>query len=92
MVNRQETYFVKERTSCKKKFTEEDIVRMVDFLVDNIFVEFGGKRGMAGIQVYFPMSPVTGVYASPRIYNDAVRDIFSRTALKIDWITLQVDL
>ena len=27
----------------KSKFTEDDIINMLEFLVDNIFVVFGGK-------------------------------------------------
>ena len=36
-------YFVKNTTKAKMKYTEDEIVRMIEFLVDNIFVEFGGK-------------------------------------------------
>ena len=36
-------YFVKEHSDSKNKYTEDDIVNMLEFLVDNIFVVFGGK-------------------------------------------------
>ena len=36
-------YFVKEHSDSKHKYTEDDIIRMLEFLVDNIFVVFGGK-------------------------------------------------
>ena len=36
-------YFVQEHPDSKSKFTEDDIVNMLEFLVDNIFVVFGGK-------------------------------------------------
>ena len=36
------TYFVKDDTTSKTFYTEKDIIRMLDFLIDNIFVEFGG--------------------------------------------------
>ena len=36
-------YFVKEHSDSKNKYTEEDIVKMLEFLVDNIFVVFAGK-------------------------------------------------
>ena len=35
-------YFVKEHSDSKSKYTKED-TRMLEFLVDNIFVVFGGK-------------------------------------------------
>ena len=38
----EKSYFVKLHTDSKQKYSEVDIVRMLDFLIDNIFVEFGG--------------------------------------------------
>ena len=35
-------YFVKDHTDSKNIYTEEDIISMLNFLIDNIFVEFGG--------------------------------------------------
>ena len=42
-LGRQRPYFVKEHSDLKNKYTEDDIVNMLEFLVDNIFVVFGGK-------------------------------------------------
>ena len=42
MVGHNSTYFVKNTSNAKNKYTEDDIVRMLDFLIDNIFVECGG--------------------------------------------------
>jgi len=36
-------YFVKDHTNCKTKYTEDDIVNMINFLIDNIFIEIGGR-------------------------------------------------
>ena len=36
-------YFVKEHSESKNKYTEDDIVNMLEFLVDNIFVVFGER-------------------------------------------------
>ena len=36
-------YFVKEDSDSKNKYTEDDIINMLEFLVDNIFVVFGGR-------------------------------------------------
>ena len=36
-------YFVREHSDSKSKYTEEDIIRMLGFLVGNIFVVFAGK-------------------------------------------------
>ena len=42
VVNHSSTYFVKEHTDCSNKYDERDIVGMLEFLIDNIYVEFGG--------------------------------------------------
>ena len=34
---------VKEHSDSKNKYTEDDIINILKFLVDNIFVVFGGK-------------------------------------------------
>ena len=39
----EETYFVKEHSDSKNKYSEDDIIKMLEFLVDNIFVVFAGK-------------------------------------------------
>ena len=36
-------YFVKEQSDSKHKYSEDDIMKMLEFLVDNIFVVFAGK-------------------------------------------------
>ena len=43
VLGREGPYFVKEHSDSKNKCTEEDIIKMLDFLVDNIFVVFAGK-------------------------------------------------
>ena len=42
MVGYTSTYFVKNTSNKKNKYTESAIIRMLDFLIGNIFVEFGG--------------------------------------------------
>ena len=43
ILGREGPYFVKEYSDSKIKYTEDDIINMLEFLVDNIFVVFGGK-------------------------------------------------
>ena len=43
VLGREGPYFVKEHSDSNNKYTEDDIINMLDFLVDNIFVVFGGK-------------------------------------------------
>ena len=42
VVGYKSTYFVKNHSDAKNKYTEDDIVRMIESLIDNIFVESGG--------------------------------------------------
>ena len=39
----KETYFVNEHSSSKIKYSEDDIIKMLEFLVDIFFVIFAGK-------------------------------------------------
>ena len=43
VLGRKGPYFDKEHSDSKNKYTEDDIINMLEFLVDNIFVVFGGK-------------------------------------------------
>ena len=43
VLGHQNTYFVKDHSDCTTKLTETDIVNMLEFLLDNIFVMFGGQ-------------------------------------------------
>ena len=43
VLGHEETYFVKEHSDSKSKYSEDDIIKMLEFLVDNVFVVFAGK-------------------------------------------------
>ena len=43
VLGREGPYFVKEQSDLKSKYTKDDIINIVQFLVDNIFVVFNGK-------------------------------------------------
>ena len=45
VLGRKGPYFVKEHSDSKNEYTEDDIIYMLEFLVDNIFVVFVGKVG-----------------------------------------------
>ena len=42
-LGRERPYFVKEHSDTKSKYTEDDIINLLEFLIDNIFVIFGGN-------------------------------------------------
>ena len=43
VIGREGPYFVKEHSDSKNKYTEEGIIKMLEFLVEKIFVVFAGK-------------------------------------------------
>ena len=43
VIGRDRSYFVKHHSDSTKKFSETDIFNMLEFLIDNIFVMFGGR-------------------------------------------------
>ena len=43
VLGHEESYFVKEHSDSKHKYSEDDIIKMLEFLVDNIFVVFAGE-------------------------------------------------
>ena len=43
MLARDRSYVVKNLSDSTKKFSETDIINMLEFLIDNIYVMFGGR-------------------------------------------------
>jgi hypothetical protein len=43
VLGRDRSYFVKQHSDSTKAFSETDIFNMLEFLIDNIFVMFGGR-------------------------------------------------
>ena len=60
VLGHEEAYFVKEHSDSKNKYSEDDIIKMLEFLVDNIFVVFAGKvfRQIVGIPMGTKCAPL----------------------------------
>ena len=43
VLGHDETYFLKENSDSKNKYSEDDIIKILEFLVDNILVILAGK-------------------------------------------------
>jgi hypothetical protein len=43
VLGRDISYFVNNHSDSTKKFSETDIINMLELLIDNIFVIFGGR-------------------------------------------------
>ena len=66
VLGREGPYFVKEHSDAKNKYTEEDIIKMLEFLVDNIFVVFAGKvfQQIVGIPMGTNCAPLLAEHIS----------------------------
>ena len=55
MLSHEKAYFVKENSDSKSNYSEDDIIKMLQFLVDTIFVVVnlggGGVQQIVGIQM-----------------------------------------
>ena len=59
-VSRNKSYFTSDPLNGDNKYTANDICKMIEFLVDNIYVRFGGQlfRPMVGILVGTNCAPL----------------------------------
>ena len=59
VLGHEETYFVRKDFDSNYKFSEYNIIKMLEFLVDNIFVVFAGKAFQQTVDI--PL----GMYCTP---------------------------
>jgi hypothetical protein len=43
VIGRDKSYFVNSHSKTNNKYKQDEIIQMLDFLIDNIFVLFGGR-------------------------------------------------
>jgi hypothetical protein len=59
VLGRDRIFFVKKKTTdSTKKFSETDIINMLQFLIDNIFVIFGGRVFQQTVGIAMGTTPV----------------------------------
>ena len=39
----KDTYFIRDHSDAPQKYSDADVIKMLEYLIDNIFVEFGGR-------------------------------------------------
>ena len=42
LATKTHTYFVRDHSDAPQKYSDADVIKMLDYLIDDIFVEFGG--------------------------------------------------
>ena len=55
-----DTYFIKDHSDANTKYSELDVIKMLAFLIDNIYVEFSGQIFQQTVGI-----PMGTNYASP---------------------------
>ena len=65
-----ETYFAKELSDSKNKFSEYDIIKMLEILVDNIFVVFARKVFQQTVGI--PMERIVPLFSSLCIHTKRI--------------------
>ena len=43
VIGYKDTYFVRDHSDAPQKHSDADAIKMLEYLTDNIFVEFGGR-------------------------------------------------
>ena len=43
VIGYKDTYFVRDQSDAPQKYSDADVIKMLEYLIDNIFVEFGGR-------------------------------------------------
>ena len=43
VIGYKDTYFVRDHSDAPQKYSDADVLEMLEYLIDNIFVEFGGR-------------------------------------------------
>ena len=43
VIGYKDTYFVRNHSDAPQKYSDADVIKMLEYLIENIFVEFGGR-------------------------------------------------
>ena len=92
VLGREGPYFVKEHSDSKSKYTEDDIINMLEFLVVNISVVFGGKvfQQIVGIPMgtnCAPLLAATFLYSYEAEFIFGKKQLASQSTSHIDTLT-----
>ena len=87
VLGREGPYFVKEHSDLNSKYTGENIIRMLEFLVDNIFVVFAGKvfQQIYGIPMGTNCAPLLTEYFCTHAYEaEFIQSLFSADRKRLE--------
>ena len=58
------SYFVREHAACSNKYSDDDIIKMLDCLIDTIFVDFVRRGGLCSKQIPHKLCSTTTCFSS----------------------------
>ena len=86
VLGRDRTYFVKYHSDYTKQFSGTDIFNMLEFLIDNIFVMFGGRVFQQTVGI--PMGTNCALLADLFLYSyeaDFIQGLLKKNEKKLAW-------
>ena len=82
---------MKERSDSKNKYSEDDIIKMLEFLVNNIFVDLAGKvfQQIVGIPIGTNCAPPSSRHISlliwSRVYTDFALNLQETVGISVQF-------
>jgi len=85
VLGRDISYFVKHSSDSTKKFSETDIFNMLEFLIDNIFIKFGGRvfQQTVGIHMCTNCAPLLADMFLYSYEADFIQGLFKKKKKKL---------
>ena len=79
VLGHEESYFVKEHSDSKHKYSEDDNIKMLEFLIDTIFVVFSGKvfQQIVGIPMGTNCAPLLADIFLYSLANSRIYTVFA---------------
>ena len=71
VIGYKDTYFVRDHSDAPQKYSDADAIKMLEYLIDNIFVEFGGRifQQTIGIPMGTKCAPLVADFTDLFIYS-----------------------
>ena len=74
VIGYKDTYFVRDHSDTPQKYSDADVIKMLEYLIDNIFVEFGGRIFQQTIGI--PMGTNVHRYLPTYFYTRMRRSLY----------------
>ena len=71
----KDTYFVRDHSDAPQKYSDADVIKMLEYLIENIFVEFGGRIFQQTIGI--PMGTNCAPLLADLIYTRMRRSLYN---------------